>query len=106
MNPRVIVNRWDELPLDKVTEMVSRKVVTSDAAKLTQAYYKKGAIVPIHVHPADIIVHVLQGALRLTVDGDDLTVREGDVVVIPAASRHQAESLDDTFLLTVSHDPV
>ncbi|MCC7007884.1 MAG: cupin domain-containing protein [Acidobacteria bacterium] len=82
--------------------MVARKVVSGRDAALAQAYYKKGAIVPVHAHDADVIVYVLQGALRVAVEGEDVTAREGDVLVIPAAASHQAESLDDTFVLTVT----
>jgi quercetin dioxygenase-like cupin family protein len=36
------------------------------------------------------------------VDGEDVTVREGEVLVVPAGASHQAETLDDTFVLTVT----
>lgn len=101
MPRRVSLLRWDELPLEKVTEMVARKVMTSADGTLTQTYYKKGAIVPQHAEPGDIIVHVLQGAIRVTVEDEDVTVREGDVLIIPGGALRQAESLDDTFLLVV-----
>ena len=98
--------RWDELPLEKITEMVARKVIASGSSTLTQAYLKKGAVVPVHTHTARVIVYVLQGALRAQVGHEDVTVREGDVLVVPAGARHQAECLDDTFVLTFTggHD--
>jgi quercetin dioxygenase-like cupin family protein len=98
----VTLIRWDELPLEKVTDMVARKVVSSADGTLTQAYYKRGATVPAHVESTDIIVHVLQGAMRVTVEGEDITVREGDVLVVPAGARRQVVCLDDTFVLVVS----
>ena len=102
MGNRVNLYRWDALPLERITEMVARKVVASDETRLTQAYLKKGAIVPLHTHAGDVMIYVLQGALRARIDGDDITVREGDVVVVPAGAAHQTESLEDTFVLTVS----
>jgi quercetin dioxygenase-like cupin family protein len=100
MTSPVILYRWDDVPLDKVTEMVARKAISSAHARLTQAYLKKGAIVPLHAHPSDLFVYVLQGAIRARVDGEDVTAREGEVLVIPAGLTHQAESLDDSFVLT------
>ena len=38
--------RWDELPLEKVTEMVSRKIVSGTREMVAQHYMKKGALVP------------------------------------------------------------
>ena len=67
---------------------------------LTQAYFKKGAWCPLHAHSTEMVVYVLQGALRAQVDGEDVTVREGEVLIVPAGVPHQAESLDDTFVMT------
>jgi quercetin dioxygenase-like cupin family protein len=96
--------RWDALPLEKITEMVARKVVRGGASTLTQRYLKKGSIVPIHVHDAERVVYVLQGAIRARIGQEDVTVREGEVLVVPAGVRHQAESLDDTFVMTFGGD--
>jgi quercetin dioxygenase-like cupin family protein len=93
--------RWDELPLEKVTEMVARKAITATEVGLTQAYFKKGAIVPQHCVPSELAVYVLQGAIRFRIGAEDRTVREGEVIVIAAGASHQSESLDDTFVLTV-----
>jgi quercetin dioxygenase-like cupin family protein len=96
------VVRWDELALEKVTEMVARKTVAGADLTLTQAYFKKGAVVPTHRHDEERLIYVLQGALRAHVGDVDVTVREGEVLVVPAGVAHQTESLDDTFLLTVA----
>lgn len=100
MNQREILFRWDEIPLDKVTEMISTKVVAGSDSRVTQAYLKKGSLVPLHRHDAEWMVYVLQGALRLSVDGQDVTVREGETAIVPAGARQQLESLDDTFVMT------
>ena len=96
------LKRWDALTLDKVTDMVARKTVAGTELVLNQAYFKKGALVPVHSHDAEMLVYVLQGALRVRLGGRDVTVREGEVLVIPAGTGHQAESLDDTFFLSVT----
>lgn len=105
MTSRATLYRWDELTLEKVTEMVARKVMAGAETTLTQAYFKKGAIVPIHTHPGEVIVYVLQGALRIQMPGVDAIVREGDVLIVPPHVTHQTESLDDTFVLTVAATP-
>ena len=100
--PRGLLFRWDELPLDKVTEMVARKVITGAHLIMTQAYFKRGAIVPMHAVDRETTIYVLQGALRAQVYGEVVTVREGDVLVVPSGSPRQTEALDDTFLLSVT----
>lgn len=105
MSPEDGLTRWDALTLDKVTDMVARKTVAGAELVLNQAYFKKGALVPVHRHAAELMIYVLQGALRVHLDGKDVTVREGEVLIVPAGANHQAESLDDTFLLSVTRAP-
>jgi quercetin dioxygenase-like cupin family protein len=100
MARRVSLFRWEDLPLEKVTDMVARKTVASAESTLSQTYFKKGTIVPLHVCARDLVICVLQGAIRARVDGDDLTVREGDVLAVAGGAPHQAEMLDDTFVMT------
>jgi quercetin dioxygenase-like cupin family protein len=93
------LHRWDEIELEKVTEMISRKVVTGEREMLAQIYLKKGAVVPMHNHESEQITYVLQGALKFLIGGEEITVREGEVLHIPSWVEHQAEALDDTFEL-------
>src|SRR5690606_26136767 len=106
MNPRGCrLVRWDELALDKVTEMVSRKIVAGEHELLAQDYLKRGAQVPLHRHASEQMTYVLQGSLRFRVGGQEVTVRDGEVLHIPPDLDHQAEALDDTFSLDVFSPP-
>ena len=95
------VERWDEIPLERVTEMVSRKVFVGDRQVMVQVYLLRGAQVPLHRHEGEQMIYVLEGALRCSVGGREVTVREGDVLHLPAGVRHQAEALEDTFQIVV-----
>jgi quercetin dioxygenase-like cupin family protein len=89
MNRSVSLYRWDALDLQKVTEMIARKVIAGAEETLTQAYFKKGALVPSHAHPGEQMIYVLQGALRAVVDGTEVTLRDGEVLRIPAHVPHR-----------------
>jgi quercetin dioxygenase-like cupin family protein len=95
------LHRWDEIALEKITEMISRKIVTGDREMLAQTYLKRGAQVPMHAHDSEQMTYVLQGALRFLVDGEEIIVKEGEVLHIPSGTPHQAEALEDTFELDV-----
>jgi quercetin dioxygenase-like cupin family protein len=97
----VRLHRWDEIALEKVTEMLSRKLVTGDKEMLAQIYLKRGCLVPNHSHESEQITYVLQGALKFLIAGEEITVREGEVLHIPSWVEHQAEALDDTFELDI-----
>ena len=93
------LHRWDEIALEKITEMISRKIVSGDREMLAQTYVKRGALVPLHSHNSEQMTYVLQGALRFLVDGEEVIGREGEVIHIPSGAMHQAEALEDTFEL-------
>jgi quercetin dioxygenase-like cupin family protein len=99
------LHRWDEIALEKVTEMVSRKIISGEREMLAQTYLKRGALVPVHTHDCEQMTYVLDGALRFVVAGEEVTVREGDLLLIPSGIEHQAEALDDTFALDVFAPP-
>jgi quercetin dioxygenase-like cupin family protein len=93
--------RWDEIALEKVTEMLSRKLVTGEKEMLAQIYLKSGCLVPNHSHESEQMTYVLQGALKFVLAGQEVTVREGEVLHIPSWVEHQAEALEDTFELDI-----
>ena len=101
MTHRVSLFNWGALDLEKVTEMIARKRVTGAGMVVAQAYFKKGALVPVHAHAGEQMIYVLQGAVRAVVGGEEVTVREGDMLQVPANVPHQAEALDDTFLVDI-----
>jgi quercetin dioxygenase-like cupin family protein len=101
MTPRIVRHRWDDIPLDKVTEMVARKTLGGAELSLTQAYFKKGTKVPAHAHDGEILLYVLQGVVVVDSGADSLTLREGDLLVVPPATPHQAEVIDDAFVLLI-----
>ena len=47
-----------------------------------------GTCVAEHAHPFDVRALVLDGEIRLTVEGDEYAYREGDIFVMPAGHRH------------------
>jgi len=97
----VRLHRWDEIALEKVTEMLSRKLVTGEREMIAQIYLKRGCLVPMHSHESEQMTYILQGALRFLIGGEEITVREGEVLHIPSWVEHQAEALEDTFELDV-----
>lgn len=101
----VALHRWDEIALEKVTEMLSRKIVSGDREMLVQVYVKRGCLMPMHAHESEQMTYVLQGVLKFLVGGDEITVREGEVLRIPSGVPHQAEALEDTFELDVFSPP-
>jgi quercetin dioxygenase-like cupin family protein len=93
--------RWDACELEKVTELVSRRVVTEAGRMVVWSQIKKGALVPVHSHSGEQTIQVKQGALGVTLRGVRTVVAEGETLVIPAGAAHETEALEDSVVIDV-----
>ncbi len=93
--------RWDDVVDEKVTEMLSRRVVTGEHEMIAQISMKKGCFVPLHSHESEQISYVMKGALRFRVGGEEITVGPNEVLHIPSGVPHEATALEETFEVDV-----
>lgn len=93
--------RWDDVPHEKVNEMLSRRLVTGERAMVAQITLKKNCIVPEHSHESEQITYVLRGALRFRIGGKEITVRDNEVLHIPSRVPHEAVAIEETFELDI-----
>ena len=105
MSQKVAVHRWDSLEVEKITEMISRKVISGDQQMWVQVYLKRGAQVPSHSHSSEQMVYVLQGSLLYRIGKAEIVLQMGEVLHVPSGCSHQAMALDDTFELDVFSPP-
>ena len=96
--------RWEDMPKERVTDQIDRRLVTGDRTMLAHVYLAKGSIVPKHSHDNEQFTYILKGVLHfwLGEDGDhEVDVRAGEVLHIPSNMPHKAEALEDTVDLDV-----
>jgi quercetin dioxygenase-like cupin family protein len=103
---------WEDVRLEELTPLISRRLISSERMMLAHVYLKKGAIVPAHDHHNEQFTYILSGALRFWIGehadapGDVYTdVHAGEVLVIPSHVRHRAEALEDTLDVDVFNPP-
>ncbi|HSM60248.1 MAG TPA: cupin domain-containing protein [Longimicrobiales bacterium] len=103
--------RWDDIALETVTDDITRRLFTGERMMIAHVYLKKGAIVPTHQHENEQLTYILDGALHFWIGAEDdperqeLDVRAGEVLYIPANVPHRAEALEDTFDVDVFDPP-
>jgi len=105
---KVTFYRWEEMPKEKVSPMLERRLVTGDRMMLAHVYLKKGCIVPRHQHENEQLTYILNGALKFWIGEDEkeeLVVRGGEVLHIPSNVWHKAEALEDTLDVDVFSPP-
>lgn len=96
---------WDTVPLETLSDTISRKIITGEQVMAAQVFLKKGALVPLHSHHNEQITYILEGALRFTINGQEITVAKGEVLRIPSHLPHEAVALEDTLDLDLFSPP-
>ena len=105
---KVSFYRWEEMPKEKVSAMLDRRLITGERMMLAHVYLKKGCIVPRHQHENEQLTYVLDGALKFWIGEDEkeqVVIRGGEVLVIPSNVWHKAEALEDTLDVDVFSPP-
>jgi quercetin dioxygenase-like cupin family protein len=100
--------RWEEMPREKVSPMLDRRLITGDRMMLAHVYLKKGCVVPKHSHENEQLTYIQEGALRFWIGEDEkeeVVVRAGEVLHIPSNVLHKAEALEDTLDVDVFSPP-
>jgi unsaturated pyranuronate lyase len=81
---------------EKLNDKITRKLAVGRNEMIGRLRLAKGAVVPAHKHVSEQITMVMSGALRFTIRGKDITVRAGEVLVIPPNVVHSAVALEDS----------
>ena len=99
---------WEKIPLERLNNKISRKLITSDKIMVAHVHIKKDGIVPQHSHHNEQITYILEGALKFLLgenQDEEVIVRTGEVLVIPSNLPHSAVALEDTLDVDIFNPP-
>jgi quercetin dioxygenase-like cupin family protein len=97
--------KWETMELEKMSDVISRKLISGEKAMVAQVFLKKDAVVPLHHHEPEQITYILEGALKFELEGKEVVVRAGEVLHIPSNVPHRAVALEDTLDLDIFSPP-
>ena len=99
--------RWDDLPAERLKGNISRRFISGERMMISHVYFKRDDDVPWHSHENEQLTYILQGSLRfwLGPEAREVTVREGEVLIIPSNVMHRALALEDTLDVDVFCPP-
>jgi quercetin dioxygenase-like cupin family protein len=100
--------RWDDIPKEKLNDLLDRRLITGERMMLAHVYLKRGCLVPRHAHENEQLTYVLEGALHFWLGEDEreeVVVRAGEVLTIPSNLPHKALALEDTLDVDVFSPP-
>jgi quercetin dioxygenase-like cupin family protein len=97
--------RLADMPTEHLNPLLDRQFVAGEKSMLARLILRAGCVVPLHSHENEQITYILEGALKFSVQGKEVIVRAGEILVIPAHVPHSAEALEDTVDLDVFCPP-
>jgi len=92
---------WESVKKEVMNDKLWRKVVSGEKAMVAQLGLSKDCVVPLHHHESEQISVVLQGAMKFELEGRELIVRGGEVLVIPSNLPHSALAIEDSTVIEV-----
>ncbi len=97
--------RLKEMPTEHLNPLLDRQFVAGEKSMLARLRLRAGCVVPLHSHENEQITYILEGALKFSLQGKEIVVRAGEILVIPSNVPHSAEALEDTVDLDVFCPP-
>jgi quercetin dioxygenase-like cupin family protein len=97
--------RWSDLPVESLNPLLERQLVVGDQIMVSRILLKKGCVVPMHSHINEQVAYMQEGALKFTVNGEEIVVRAGEFLCIPPNVPHEAVALEDTVNIDIFTPP-
>lgn len=92
---------WETVKKEELNPKLSRKVISGEKAMVAQVFLARDCVVPTHQHESEQVTYILKGALKFELEGKEIVVREGEVLIIPSNVPHKAVALEDTLDLDI-----
>jgi quercetin dioxygenase-like cupin family protein len=93
------------LPLETVTDKISRRMVAGEREMIVWWQMKAGAHAAAHSHPHEQIFWMLKGKMEFRLGNERKVCGPGDVAVIPGGVEHEAWFPEDTEVIDVFSPP-
>lgn len=81
--------------------VVSSEIIKKDAGTVTVFAFDKGQGLSEHTTPFDALVNIIDGRAEVTISGKLFTVKEGEMIIMPANKPHSLKAVEKFKMLLV-----
>ena len=81
--------------------VVSRTLLNKKAGTLTLFAFDKGQGLSEHTAPFDATVCIIDGKAQITIDGKPHTVKNGEIIIMPANKPHALKAAEKFKMLLI-----
>jgi len=81
--------------------VVSSEIIKKDAGTVTVFAFDKDQGLSEHTAPFDALVNIIDGRAEVSISGELFTVKEGEMIVMPANKPHSLKAVEKFKMLLV-----
>ena len=81
--------------------VVSSEIIKKDAGTVTVFAFDKGQGLSEHTAPFDALVNAIDGKAEITISGKLFSVKEGEMIIMPANEPHSLKAVEKFKMLLV-----
>jgi len=81
--------------------VVSREIIQKPTGTMTVFAFDKGEGLSEHTAPFDAAVYILEGEAEIRIDGKPYSVKEGEMIIMPAHKPHALRAVTRYKMLLV-----
>ena len=93
----------NELPPLELAPGIVGRIVTADSVTVAHVTLASGSTLSEHAHIHEQVVNVIEGELKLTVEGKAYILVPGTSMVLPPNIPHSGEAITDVKVIDVFH---
>ncbi len=81
--------------------VVSKEIVRKDTGTVTLFAFDQGQGLSEHTAPFDALVYILDGEAKITISGNPVQVKAGEMIIMPANEPHALQAVQKFKMLLV-----
>ena len=81
--------------------VVSKEIVRKDTGTVTLFAFDQGQGLSEHTAPFDALVYILDGEAKITISGNPVQVKAGELIIMPANEPHALQAVQKFKMLLV-----
>lgn len=82
--------------------VISKILLKKETGNITLFSFDTGQGLSEHTSPFDAVVHVVEGEGSFIIDGDLKTVKEGEMIIMPANVPHDVQAAGQPFKMLLT----
>lgn len=92
----------DQIPVRQIMDVaIHGRYIHGDRSTLGDVELGADTVIPIHDHPHEQLTYLLEGSMHFVVGEETLTMKQGDIAIIPGGVSHGGRTISRCRVIDV-----